>query len=235
MSEIINIYCDESCHLEHDRQTAMVLGAVWCPARKVRRIHERLREIMQRHGLSRWLEIKWGSVSASKAQFFLDLLDYFFDEADLHFRAVIIPDKSKLNHAAFNHTHDTFYYKMYFDLLKFIIDPTCSFNIYLDIKDTWGRRKVAKLHEVLSNNNYDFRRQIIRKIQTVRSHEVELVQLADLLIGAISYVNRGLATSEAKLQMVQRMQRRSGKQLTKTTLLRESKVNLLRWQAGEVG
>jgi len=234
MSEIINIYCDESCHLEHDRQAAMVLGAVWCPADKVRGVHERIREIKQRHGLSRWLEIKWTSVSKSKAQFYLDLLDYFFDDNDLHFRALIIPDKSKLDHEAYHHTHDAFYYKMYFNLLKIIIDPACHYNIYLDIKDTWGRKKVARLLDVLSNDKYDFSRQIIRKVQTVRSHEIELVQLADLLIGVISYVNRGLTTNEAKVQMVKRMQQRSGRLLTHTTLPRASKVNLFRWHAGEV-
>lgn len=26
MSETFNIYCDESCHLEHDQQKVMVLG-----------------------------------------------------------------------------------------------------------------------------------------------------------------------------------------------------------------
>src|ERR1700722_11096356 len=30
MSEIINVYCDESCHLEHDQSNFMVLGAIWC-------------------------------------------------------------------------------------------------------------------------------------------------------------------------------------------------------------
>ncbi len=30
MSTIYNIHCDESAHLEHDRQGVMVLGAVWC-------------------------------------------------------------------------------------------------------------------------------------------------------------------------------------------------------------
>ena len=25
-----NIYCDESCHLEHDSQPIMAQGAVWC-------------------------------------------------------------------------------------------------------------------------------------------------------------------------------------------------------------
>jgi hypothetical protein len=34
MIPTFNVYCDESCHLEHDRQQAMVLGAVWCPLGK---------------------------------------------------------------------------------------------------------------------------------------------------------------------------------------------------------
>ena len=35
MSEIYNIYCDESSHLENDRQKAMMLGVVFCPLTKV--------------------------------------------------------------------------------------------------------------------------------------------------------------------------------------------------------
>lgn len=31
MGETYNIYCDESCHLENDRQQAMVLGAAPVP------------------------------------------------------------------------------------------------------------------------------------------------------------------------------------------------------------
>jgi len=38
MSEVFNIYCDESCHLQHDGQKAMVLGAIWCPLDKAREI-----------------------------------------------------------------------------------------------------------------------------------------------------------------------------------------------------
>ncbi len=32
MTELVNIYCDASCHLEHDQQRVMVLGAIWMPA-----------------------------------------------------------------------------------------------------------------------------------------------------------------------------------------------------------
>ena len=231
MSETYNIYCDESCHLENDKQKAMVLGAVWCPLEKTRQITSRLREIKARHGLPADFEIKWTKVSPAKNQFYQDVVDYFFDDDDLHFRALIVPDKSQLRHSDHNQTHDEWYYKMYFDMLKVILSPSAQYRIYLDIKDTRGGAKVAKLHEVLSNNMYDFSRQIIEHVQIVRSEEVEVLQLADLLIGSISYVNRGLNTSPAKTKLIERMRERSGYSLTKTTLYLEKKVNLFRWQA----
>ena len=233
MSLIYNIYCDESCHLEHDRQPVMVLGAVWCPLEKAREISVHIRELKKSHGLSTTFEIKWTKVSQGQQAFYLDLLDYFFDNDDLHFRALVVQDKSMLQHELYEQTHDTWYYKMYFEMLKVILDPDARYRIYLDIKDTRSAAKISKLHDVLGNNIYDFQRQIIERVQTVRSHEVEILQLTDLLIGAVSYVNRGLHTNIAKLALVERMKEYSGYSLTKTTLLKENKVNLFMWQATE--
>lgn len=233
--EIFNVYCDESCHLENDRQKVMVLGAVWCPVEKVREISVRLREIKREHGFPSDFEVKWTKISPAKSQFYLDLMDYFFDDDDLHFRALIIPDKSLLRHKAFiGQDHDIWYYKMYFNMLKLIFSPQARYRIYLDIKDTRGGIKVKKLHEVLCHNLYDFSRDIIERVQLIHSREVELVQLADLLIGAVSYANRGLQGNQGKLRLVERMRKRSKYQLTRTTLYKEQKVNLLRWQAQEV-
>ena len=231
MSDTFNIYCDESGHLEHDQQQVMVLGAVWCPLEKTREIARRIREIKQRHRLSRSLEVKWSKVSPAKQSFYLDLVDYFFDDDDLCFRALVVPDKCQLRHGAFSQDHDSWYYKMYFDMLKVLLSPEARYRVYVDIKDTQSMPKLKKLREVVCNNVYDFERQIIERIQPVRSHEVEQIQLADLLIGAIAYANRGLDTNTAKLALVQRMRRRSGYELTRTTLLREEKVNLFRWEA----
>jgi len=231
MSEIFNVYCDESCHLENGRLPVMVLGAIWCSLEKTKEIAVRIREIKAQHGLPTNFEIKWVKVSPAKLSFYLDILDYFFDADDLHFRALIVEDKTKLRHNDYEQTHDDWYYKMYFDMLKVILFPHSRYRIYLDIKDTRGKRKVEQLHEVLSNNMYDFRREIIERVQTVRSHEVEQLQLSDLLIGAVTYANRGLQTSDAKLALVQRMRERSGYRLTSKTLYMESKVNLFIWQA----
>ncbi len=231
MNNTFNIYCDESCHLENDNQPVMVLGAVWCPMEKSKEIAIRLREIKRQHGLPPNFEVKWVKVSPAKKHFYRDVVDYFFDDDDLHFRALIVPDKMLLRHTAFGQTHDEWYYKMYFDMLKVLLNPTEHYRIYLDIKDTRSEAKIVELHNVLNNSMYDFRREIIERVQTIRSHEVEQMQLADLLIGAISYINRGLKSSSSKVELIDRIIQRSHYRLTQTTLLREGKFNLFRWHA----
>lgn len=225
-----NVYCDESCHLENDHQKVMVLGAITCPASKAREIATRLRELKVRARLSPDFEIKWTKVSPARTDFYLSVLDYFFDDDDLAFRALVVPDKTLLDHGSFRQTHDDFYYKMYFDMLKVLFDPACSYRLYLDIKDSRSSEKTRKLHDVLANSAYDFRRQIIRRIDLVRSEQVQQVQLADLLIGAVSYLHRGLGGNAAKASLLRRMQERSHYSLRQSTLLRSRKVNLFVWQ-----
>lgn len=232
MEQNYNIYCDESCHLEHDGERAMLIGGVWCPQSKKDEIFHRIREIKEEHGLSKRFEIKWNKVSKGQLDFYMDIINYFFDNSSLHFRVLIIPNKQDLKHKLFNQTHDEFYYKMYFNMLKNIFEPGCGYDIYIDIKDTRGQRKVEKLHEILCNNHYDFNRNLIHKVQQVRSEEVELVALADLLIGALSYIHRGKNTSEAKLKLIERIKRRSGYNLMASTLYRENKFNIFVWRSG---
>jgi len=231
MSTEYNVYCDESCHLQNDGINVMVLGAVWCPKEKRKEIFAKIRQIKEEHGLKKTFEVKWNKVSSTKVDFYQHLIDYFFDNDDIYFRALVVPEKSLLNHEFFNQTHDEFYYKMYFDLLKVIFSPHDSYNVYIDIKDTQSQEKVDKLAEVLRNNRYDYAREVIKKIQQVNSKEVELLQIADLLIGAVGYVNRGLTTSESKIQLIEKIQERSGYSLMQTTLLRENKTNIFIWKS----
>lgn len=233
MSDIVNIYCDESSHLPTDNQKVMGLGAVWCPRDKAHTIAERIREIKRRHKLAGNLEIKWSKVSQSKVELYQDIVDYFFDDDDLHFRALIIKDKDKLQHDAFKQDHDTWYYKMYFALLKNILMPSCGYRIYIDIKDTKSQTKERSLHDALCHSKYDFQRKIVERLQTVRSHEVEQVQLVDLLLGAVCYENKNLSGNEGKRAIIKRIKQRSGYSLRKSTLLTERKFNLFHWSPSE--
>lgn len=223
-----NIYCDESCYLENDRQKKMVLGAIWCPKSKTSEIAVRLKEIKLKHKLPKLFEVKWTKVSPAGLDYYLDLVDYFFDENNLNFRTIVI-DKTGLNHEKFDQSHDVFYYKMYFNLLRLIVSPSDEYYVYLDIKDTRSSEKTKKLHSVLSNSIYDFHSRIIKRIQLVHSHEVSLLQLADLLIGAVSYINRGITSSEAKTKIIKRIQERSKYTLIKSTLPTEMKFNVFIW------
>lgn len=225
-----NIYCDESCHLEHDGQNSMVLGAIWCPEEKVNQISKRINQIKEKYELTKYYEIKWTKISPSKYEFYEELLYYFFDNKDLHFRGLVVPDKTVLDHEKFNQTHEMWYYKMYFDLLKIILSPEDNYYIYIDIKDTKSALKVEKLREVLSNNLYDFSRSIIKRIQVVRSNEVKIMQITDFLTGAISYFYRNLNTSDSKLKIINEIVTLSGYSLRSSTLCRENKFNLFIWQ-----
>lgn len=229
MSNALNFYCDESCHLLKDRHEVMTLGTVWCLTEKRREICVRLREIKARHSLSSQFEVKWGKVSPAKAQFYLDWLDLFLDDDDLHFRAVVVPRQSDLLDRKDVQAHDDWYYKAYFELLSVLLIPENRHRIYVDIKDTHSAAKMARLHDVLCSNAMDFDRRIIERIQVVPSHDSELIQLADLLIGAVGYANRGLSGNAGKESLVRRLCERTGLSLTKTTLPGAEKFSLSLW------
>lgn len=227
-----NIYCDESCHLENDPHKAMVLGATWCAKQDKDRLFGQIKEIKLRHKLESHFEIKWNKVSMSKVAFYKDIVNFFFDTDGLNFRALVVSDKSELNHEQYDQTHDDFYYKIYFDMLKIIISPHDVYYIYLDIKDSQGYEKVNELHKVISNARYDFSKQIVRNIQEVRSDEVSLLQIADLFVGAFSYFHRGLTTNKAKLELINLIKERSGYSFTRSTLPSERKFNYFIWHTG---
>lgn len=223
-----NIYCDESCQLPNDHQPVMVLGAVWCPKDKAREIAENIRGIKVKHNLLPFFEIKWTKVSPGKADFYLELIDYFFQEKDLRFRGLVVPDKSKLKHELYNQDHDLWYYKMFYVMLKEVLNPLGQFSIYLDIKDSKSSEKVRTLKKVLGNLYFS---STVKRVQNVRSDEIEQIQITDLIIGALSYANRGLNTSQAKKRIAEEIHIKRGKALNRNSYRWEKKFNLFIWEA----
>lgn len=199
MSKTFNIYCDESCHIQHDHKRFMFLGSINCAYPQVKRHTRRINELKKKHNF--YAEIKWSNVSISKVKFYLDLVDYFFD-TDLRFRAIGI-EKEQIRNEAFGYSYDDFYYRMYYQLLNYQIDTLNHYNVYLDIKDTLSAIKVCRLKEIL---NVKFG--VFRNVQNIRSEESLPLQLADFLMGAISYnVNDEQKLNPAKVQIIDRIKR----------------------------
>ena len=230
MAESFNIYLDESCYLENDGIAVMTQGAVWCPEAQARDICIRVRDIKKHHGLKPCSEIKWGKLSPASLECYLAVVDYFLDDDDLHFRGVVIPDKRRLDRGQFGQSQDDWYYSMCFILLEPIVDPTQHYSIYLDIKDTRSESKRRTLERGLREEKLDGSGNIVRRIQQIRSHESEIMQIADILIGAVAYANRALETSSSKLAVVSRIRERTSFSLLRATWLREPKFNLMFWQ-----
>lgn len=231
-----NIYCDESCHLQYDNADIMLMGGLSCEKGYVKNISKQIRKLKKQHGLDEKFEIKWTKVSPGKLDFYFAVIDLFV-ELPIEFRCIIATGKKRLNHRAFNQTYDDWYYKMYYLLLNKMIDPTDEYSVYVDIKDTNGGKKVNKLKEILNNSLYSFYNTCVKRVQIVKSEEVELLQVCDLLMGCIGYSNRfsdsftsNNERSEAKIEMCNYLQNKTNRSLNKKTPLSDTKFNIFIWE-----
>lgn len=230
--KIINVYCDESCHLIHDESPVMSMGGIWCEKKEAVAVFDQIRALKKKHNLPYSYEAKWNKISKRKLAFYTELVDLFFNTTHMGFRGVLVADKSKLDHSAHGQTHDDFYNKMYYLTLLRIIRPENEYNIYLDIKDTIGGPRVRKLHEVLRNQFADPFGECIHHIQQIHSHEVELMQIVDIFVGALCYANRGLRTEGPKIDVIKRIAGYMPTQsLCQKTALSYRKFNLFIWEA----
>ena len=161
-------------------------------------------------------------------------MDLFFDNAFLNFRAVVALNKSKLDYDRFRLSHDDWYQRIYYLTLREMMTIGDVYYVYADIKDTKGSQKIEQLKNVLNNVVGYFYDETVKNIQLVRSDQIQLLQLTDLLIGAVCYANRGLTGNSAKVKLINHIEEKCGRSLNKTTPKVESKMNIFRWTPREV-
>ncbi|MEI6270006.1 MAG: DUF3800 domain-containing protein [Methylococcaceae bacterium] len=221
------LFCDESCHLEHDASDVMVLGTICCPEERVETINRQIKTLRYQHNYK--TELKWTKLHAKQIDFYKALIDLFLETEALRFKATVVLNKKSLNHEQFNQgSHNNFYYKMFYYALRDFLVSGNDYKIYLDYMDTQGRDKAAKLMDVLSNGKPG---NFAIKAYIIRSHESQLIQLCDLLIGALSYVNRTDITHESKVknELVDYLRLKLCHQLDMGTPPWEQKFNIFRF------
>lgn len=232
MVETINIYCDESCHLENDKESIMLFSCTYCTKDKVREISEKIREIKSRHKIWKYSEIKWTKVSPSKESFYNELIYFFINEPSLKFRTIIIDDKTKLNHNTFNQTHNIWYYKMIYFLSDYLLkeDDNYNYNIYIDKKEDSYQ---AKIEHINTLNILKTRTICDVKMQNISSHQSEIMQLNDFIQGAVSFYNRGFLDKQGhstiKSNIIKILINNLNISLDKTNY--NDKFNILYWRA----
>lgn len=215
MNKTFNLYCDESTHLQNDGHPYMIIAYVACPYNQLKQYKQSIKYIRAKHKFAG--EIKWSNISASQYHFYNDIVDFFFSN-DLNFRAVIV-NKSQIDEQRDEFTYSDFYFRMYYQLLHHKIGLENNNNIYLDVKDTVSNKKLKILKDLLKHNAS------LRSFQFIKSHESSLMQIADLLMGAINYKLRGLNKVTAKNKIIEKIETYCKKPINSSTPKNEQKFN----------
>lgn len=221
------IFCDESNHLSNDTSNLMVIGGIVCPTSEVEYINRHIKHLKHKYNAQN--ELKWTKLNNNKKEFYKELLEFFFSSVYLKFNAQAVMNKSRLNHTKYNDGEaDKFYYKMYYYALLPFLKANEDFNIFIDYKDTKGGERAKKLNEVIRNT---FHGQIDCEFTIIHSHESQIMQLADIMIGAISYKNRQDIghTSEIKNFIIETIELLGGISLDTSTPEWEEKFRIYRF------
>jgi hypothetical protein len=229
---VVHWFGDESRHLPFDRSPVMLLGGIACPQALVAQSHRELAALWAAHGMPSHFETKWTKVSPAKLPFYEALMDWFFAQPHLSFRALVVPNKDELFAKLPKVTQDLAYYRLYYYLLHGAIEPQTRLRVFIDIKDTRGREKVKELQSSLKDDAGDAA--MVGEVQQVHSHEVRLLQITDLLLGAIGYARVAALqptqiASPAKRALIARMEQHLGQSLLLDTPPGSPRMTVLSW------
>lgn len=216
------IFCDESNHLLNDKSNVMVNGAICVPEEEVIDINKYIKHLKHKHNY--YNELKWTKLIKSQRDFYIELIDYFF-QSNMRFKATFIPNKKEEVHKSYGRTHDEFYYIVYYYTIRNFIENGNDYKIYLDYKDINGGKRSKKLEEKLKLTAREKSGVFI-----IQSQESQVLQLCDLFIGAIAYKNRTdiVHKSEIKNFIIEYLESKLSYELIETAPWVE-KFNIFRW------
>jgi hypothetical protein len=226
----IEVHCDESGHelFSTTKSTSnkyICIGGIWFEAEKRSKYKEQIGKLRAKYKV--FGEVKWNKVSAAKLDFYVDLLNFFFD-SDMRFRCIVI-DKEKADLVRYHQSDQELgFYKFYYQLLHHWIHDFNAYRIFLDFKTNKFKYRLHELAKVLSCANLSAE---ILQVQALRSKDSEFIQLADFMIGAVSYKYHNWQGSVAKQKVVSRIERHLGHAI-QPTWRSEEKFNIFEIELG---
>lgn len=228
MSQIYNIYCDES-RVDNLQSHKMVIGALFVPKEEKQRITTELKEIFIKNGFN--FELKWVKTSDRFTTFYKDIIEYFLKEPFLKFRCIVV-DKRKVNLEDF-HDNDSelAFFKFYYLMLREKLKDGKEYYVFLDKKPTRDKNRVRALFSYLNSFALWNRSHCaIKHMQSYDSKEIILLQVCDFLTGLVAYeVNQSRKKgikSEIAVYLKEKMEIRD---FERSTLWSEEKFNIFVW------
>lgn len=225
----INIYCDESRHTSDVADRYLVIGALSCPREAKHDLVHAIHLLQARHSARG--EFGWNKVAPGKSAFFRDLAEFFVQQPELRFRC-LVADRSQFKHDEFNDgDKELGFYKLYYQTLVHWLEPGKVYHVYLDWQQNASQERFADLRQILGRKLSG--RAKLACLEPASSHELALLQLTDLLIGAVGYAWNRRDTSKAKLEFCAQLAASIGKPtLAYSSPWKNSdpKFNIFNWQ-----
>jgi len=224
------IYCDESrqelfSSKKPKADEYVLIGGLWVEASKRGKYKDEIKELRIEHKL--YGQFKWQKVSLSRVDFYLKLIHLFF-HSDMRFRVIVLA-ANELDSVKFHQAdNELMFYKFYYQLLHYWILDNNRYRIFVDVKTNRLPNRLTTLKDVLSNANLSSE---ILQVQALPSHEVDFLQLVDVLIGAVGYRFHNRSGSHTKLQVVEEIEKFLGHRIQPTPRFKE-KFNIFRFQSG---
>ena len=177
----------------------MVIGGIITARENETRFSEAMTLYRQSHRM--FSELKWTKVSDQKLPEYRALMDLFFSLTPaLMFKAIVV-DTSEIDHRRFNQNDaELGFYKLMYQFLLHSFGRELGRQdqclVFLDQRTT-SKYKLAALRAILNHGlrkKYHFAHFPVRDIQPKNSKDSDLIQVADILMGAIGYEMNGAHT-----------------------------------------
>jgi hypothetical protein len=230
MTPYIDIYADES-RLKEERY--MLIGGLWVPALAEPALRQDIALLRTSYRMT--AELKWKKVSRAKLSAYQDLVDLFVKHCDAAFHCIVI-DVTLLDYKIFSRGDDELgFYKFYFQLISRKLAPGYRYLVFTDAR----RNRRAYRLDVLKicTNRWWAKQQGIpdaapvRAVEARNSKDEDLIQMADVLLGAVGCAWNRHAESRAKLDLIGHIEQRlGGVSLSQGTPRSAPKFNIWQWR-----
>ncbi|HHY54978.1 MAG TPA: DUF3800 domain-containing protein [Chloroflexi bacterium] len=222
-----NIYADEASISE---ARYMLIGGLWSNWGIEPAIRNDLQAVRVQYRLQ--AEMKWTKVSSAMLPAYRAFVDTFFAYEQLSFRCIVI-DTHILDYRRFHRgDKELGFYKFYFQLISRNLTSGDLYWLYTDERRNRRASRLSTL-KITVNRWWQKRAGVepLRAVEPRRSHDEELIQLADILLGAISYAWNKRTGSEAKLLLTTHIATQMGwPTLQLSTERLAKKLNIWHWQ-----
>lgn len=226
-----HVYADES---RQDAHRYMLYGLVFVPRGEAEQaLLDDIAAFREKENLT--AEMKWGKVSKGMLHVYKRYADIFFAHPAAEFKCLVV-DTHKIDYRAFHdNDRETAFFKFYYYALSRNLDPAHEYVVFADDRQT---KRTLRWFELQAQVNYHWLRQgekaaVVRSLQPVDSKDHDLLQLADLFIGAIGYDLDEYNTSEHRLEFVRHVAQRVGCDSLRTHWGRGTRFNVWKFRFPE--